>query len=117
MFTGGLTPRRSGEESSTVRVPVACLRARDPSTRLTEETMPCDQLPADTVRAAPWSSGRWCCYYHDNARRLLPLPWRRGAELTDAERAEVLPSIQDFQLGEQSEGRHLLRRAAAYAER
>jgi hypothetical protein len=79
--------------------------------------MPCDQLSTDAVRAAPWSSVRWCCYYHDDAERLLPLPWRRGAELTDEERAAVLPSVQDFQLGEQSEGRHLIRRAASYAER
>jgi hypothetical protein len=79
--------------------------------------MPRDGTPPETLRAAPWSSGRWCCYYHDNAERLLPLPWGRGPELTHEERAAVLASIQDFQLGEQSEGRHLLRRAAAYAER
>ncbi len=69
------------------------------------------------VRAAPWSSGQWCCYYATNAERLLPLPWRRGAELTDAERDAVAASMQDFQLGESSEGRNLLRRAADHAER
>ncbi|MCI0462519.1 MAG: ferritin-like domain-containing protein [Gemmataceae bacterium] len=79
--------------------------------------MPRDGALTETVRAVPWSSGQWCCYYHDNAERLLPLPWRLGAELTDEERAAVIDSIQDFQLGEQSEGHNLLKRAAAYAER
>jgi hypothetical protein len=69
------------------------------------------------VRAAPWTSGQWAAYYHRNADRLLPLPWRRGAELTEAEREAVAASLQDFQLGESSEGRHLLRRAERYAER
>jgi hypothetical protein len=79
--------------------------------------MPCERAPTGTVRAAPWTSGQWCYYYHRNAERLLPLPWRRGAELTEAEREAVAASLQDFQLGESSEGRHLLRRAAGYAER
>src|SRR5437763_14423701 len=79
--------------------------------------MPCDQAQTGTVRAAPWTSGQWCYYYHRNAERLLPLPWRRGAELTDAEREAVAASIQDFQLGESSEGHNLLRRAAQHAER
>jgi hypothetical protein len=79
--------------------------------------MPCEQAQTGTVRAAPWTSGQWCYYYHRNAERLLRLPWRCGAELTDAERDAVAASIQDFQLGESSEGRNLLRRAAQYAER
>src|SRR5260370_15653053 len=79
--------------------------------------MPCDQVQTGTVRAAPWTSGQWCYYYHRNAERLLRLPWLRGAELTETERAAVAASIQDFQLGESSEGRNLLRRAEQYAER
>jgi hypothetical protein len=68
------------------------------------------------VRAALWSATEWCAYYRANTQRLLPLPWHRGAQLTDVERNAVAASIQDFQLGESSEGRHLLERAAAYAE-
>jgi len=67
------------------------------------------------LRAEPWSSARWRDYYMKNAGNLLPLPWERGAELTDAERQAFLPSLQDFQLGENSEGRHLLRRGAEWA--
>jgi hypothetical protein len=79
--------------------------------------MPCQQAQTGMVRAAPWTSGQWCYYYHRNAERLLALPWRRGAQLTDAERDAIAGSLQDFQLGESSEGRNLLRRAAQYAER
>jgi hypothetical protein len=78
--------------------------------------MSCEQALPGTVRAAPWSASQWCAYYRANAQRLLPLPWRWGAQLTDAERTAVAASIQDFQLGESSEGRNLLDRAAAYAE-
>jgi hypothetical protein len=70
-----------------------------------------------TVRAQPWSSAQWRDYYEHNARNLLPLPWQRGPELSEAERSAFLPSLQDFQLGESSEGLHLLRRGAKYADR
>src|SRR4051795_7769788 len=79
--------------------------------------MACTQARIGAVRAAPWTSGQWCYYYHRNAERRLPLPWRRGAGLTASEREAVAASIQDFQLGESSEGRNLLRRAADYADR
>jgi hypothetical protein len=79
--------------------------------------MPCPQAQTGTVRAGPWTSGQWCYYYHRNAERPLPLPWLRGAELSEAERGAVAGSLQDFQLGESSEGRHLLHRAEQYAER
>jgi len=39
------------------------------------------------------------------------LPWDDAYRLTGAERAIVLPSIQQFQLGENAQGRRLLRRA------
>ena len=79
--------------------------------------MPCEQPQTGTVRAAPWTSGQWCYYYHRNAERLLTLPWQCGAELTEAERQAVAASLQEFQLGESSEGHNLLRRATQYAER
>src|SRR5215468_10339104 len=69
------------------------------------------------VRGAAVVFGRWRDYYQANARLLLALPWERGAELTAAERDAVAASLQDFQLGESSEGRNLLRRAEQYAER
>src|SRR6266498_4139787 len=81
-----------------------------------ESQMPCEQALPGTVRAALWSSAQWRDYYEANTERLLPIPWHWGAKLTDAERDAVAASIQDFQLGESSEGRNLLARAEAYAE-
>ncbi len=66
---------------------------------------------------APWSSRGWCAYFQRNARSLLPLPWSSGASLTAAEKAAVAASLQEFQRGESSEGRNLMRRAADYAAR
>lgn len=69
------------------------------------------------VRDGPWSSRQWCAYFRANATRLLELPWQLAPAMSPDEKATVAASLQDFQLGEQSEGRHLLRRAAAHAAR
>src|SRR5579864_7584999 len=69
----------------------------------------------ETVRAA-WSSRGWIAYYRTNARNLMTLPWKRGAELTEVERDAIAASLQEFQLGESSEGKHLLDHARAYSE-
>src|SRR5262245_34813272 len=79
--------------------------------------MPDRGLRPGTVRAAPWSSRQWCAYFRSNADELADVPWECGADLTDAERAAVAASVQGFQLGESSEGRHLLHRAREYASR
>ena len=51
--------------------------------------------------------------YHASRRRALP---DKGSEgLTAAERRRIASSIATFQLGEQSEGRSLLRSARCYA--
>ena len=68
----------------------------------------------ETVRA-PWSSKGWIAYYRTNAKNLMALPWKRGAELTAEERHAIASSLQDFQLGESSEGRHLVERARIYS--
>ena len=68
-------------------------------------------------RRALWSSRRWCEHFLGNARSLPELPWERGAEWTEQEKQAVAASLQDFQLGESSEGKHLRARARAYAER
>ncbi|WP_439621032.1 ferritin-like domain-containing protein [Gemmata sp.] len=63
------------------------------------------------------SSREWVAYFEANARRLLPVPWGAGAGVTDAERDAVAGSLAAWQLGETSDGRHLLAAAAGYAER
>jgi hypothetical protein len=63
------------------------------------------------------SSQEWLAYFRVNATALMELPWDCGAELTDDDWSAVVESIREFQLGESSEGRHLLRAAHEYAFR
>ncbi len=62
-------------------------------------------------------SHRWCKRFLGNADRLLVIPWDSGAVLTADERAAVVPSIQDMQLCESSNGSHGLKLTAIYAGR
>ncbi len=59
----------------------------------------------------------WLNYYRHNRESLLHIPWERGADLNEAELAAVASSIQEFQLGESSEGKHLVRRAEEFGRR
>jgi hypothetical protein len=61
------------------------------------------------------SSADWLRYFEQNRRSLLELPWHAGPELTEEERLAVGRSVQEFQRGESSEGRHFLRYAERYA--
>lgn len=62
------------------------------------------------------SSLEWRKYYEENARSLLEIPWSIGPELSDAERKAIASSVQDFQAGESSEGRHLIQYSKNYAQ-
>ncbi len=53
----------------------------------------------------------WVRYFRANAEEPC-LPWDDGYRLSGAERAVVIESIQQFQLGENAQGRRLLQRAA-----
>jgi hypothetical protein len=68
-------------------------------------------------RPRAWTSQQWCDYYRRNATRLLALPWEGGACLSDNEKSAIAASLQEFQIGEQSEGHNLLRRARQHADR
>ncbi len=61
-------------------------------------------------------SRRWRNYYERNREQLLTLPWESGASLTEEEKKVLIPSLQDFQLGESSEGKRGLALAARYGE-
>ena len=63
------------------------------------------------------NSLEWRKYYEDNAGSLLEIPWRLGEELTVAEKKAITASVQDFQAGESSEGRHLFQYAREYADK
>src|SRR5262249_23436083 len=59
----------------------------------------------------------WVAYFRANAERCRPIPWECGACVTPAELAAIARSLQAWQLGETSDGRHLRAAAARYAER
>ncbi len=58
----------------------------------------------------------WQQYFLANQELLVPLPWNCDYRLTDPERHIVSRSLATFQLGESSEGAHLMRVARAYSE-
>src|SRR5439155_23836880 len=62
------------------------------------------------------SSEAWVVYYQTNSTALLEIPWDCGADLSDADRELIVPSVQIFQLGESSEGRHLYQRSKEWAD-
>lgn len=62
------------------------------------------------------TSADWLTYFRFNRENLLSLPWECDDRLTDLEKATIARSIQTFQLGESSEGTHLMRLARDYAE-
>jgi hypothetical protein len=62
------------------------------------------------------TSAEWAAYFRDNGHCLLEQPWDSGAQVTDAERHNIAESLQEFQLGESSEGRHIVSAARRYAE-
>jgi len=62
------------------------------------------------------TSLEWRKYYEENARSLLQISWDIGQELSEEEQKAIASSVQDFQAGESSEGRHLFLYAKTYAE-
>jgi hypothetical protein len=65
----------------------------------------------------PRTTAEWIAYFRANAARCRSIPWERGAEVTPAQMAAIARSLQAWQLGETSDGRHLRAAAARYADR
>jgi len=61
------------------------------------------------------ASSEWRAYFAGNALRQRPIPWRRGAGVSAAELSAIAGSLRAWQLGETSDGEHLLAAARAYA--
>ncbi len=59
----------------------------------------------------------WTQYFTHNREHLMPVAWDSAYELTPQEIRTILESIQQFQLGESSEGTHFLKLAGDYARR
>jgi hypothetical protein len=73
--------------------------------------------PATTPRLRHWNSARWTAYFRVNARDRLTVPWEAGAGATPEELAAIAGSLRAWQLGESSDGAHLLAAAQSYAGR
>jgi hypothetical protein len=63
------------------------------------------------------TTAEWLDYFRTNADNHPRIPWAAGAEVTPTELATIARSLQAWQLGETSDGRHLLAAAARYAAR
>ena len=63
------------------------------------------------------TSAQWHEHYLNNAASRREVPWDRGAEITADERRAIGKSLSAWQLGETSDGRHLMAAARRYAER
>jgi len=63
------------------------------------------------------STQNWVDHFRWNGTVAMRVPWHIGPDLSDEERAAIAHSIQMFQLGENSEGRHLMRYAKEWADR
>jgi hypothetical protein len=61
------------------------------------------------------TSAAWLQHFKLNQRVLVDIPWDTGPELSAGERSALARSIAEFQRGESSEGRHLIRYAESYA--
>lgn len=62
------------------------------------------------------TSIEWRKYFEENAQSLLIIPWHLGHELSEEEQKAITSSVQGFQAGESSEGRHLFHYAKNYAD-
>ncbi|MBV9302144.1 MAG: hypothetical protein JOY62_08520 [Acidobacteriaceae bacterium] len=71
-------------------------------------------IPSAPPRNSCATSYDWVEYFYQNAREPV-LPWTDGVRLSGAERLTVIPSIQQFQLGEGASGARLLERAHRFS--
>ena len=61
------------------------------------------------------SSQAWYAHFLSNSSAGDDLPWDSSYKLTDEERRTIWKSIQQFQLGENADGRHLLARGKEWS--
>jgi len=107
-------PVYSASQSYLLRNDIRRVKLVRSRNHVTGAAMPyADVSPSRTLRPTE----AWCAYFQVNAASCPAIPWEQGVRLTPQEQAAIAASVQGFQLGESSEGRHLLRCAEAYAER
>ena len=67
------------------------------------------------ARPRPLTGAGWYVYFLKNARRCRPIPWGPGAGTSPEQLQEIRRSLQGWQRGETSDGRHLRAAAVRYA--
>jgi len=60
-------------------------------------------------------STAWVIYFRDNANRQKEISWDEGSGVSSKKLVEIIPSLRGWQLGETSDGSHLLAAARDYA--
>ncbi len=63
------------------------------------------------VRTSP----QWIAYFEENRAKLRPIPWELGAGVPTGDFASIAKSLRSWQLGETSDGSHLIAAAQHYA--
>jgi hypothetical protein len=63
------------------------------------------------------TSAQWCDHYRANADQQRHIPWEEGFGISADELAEIVESLRGWQLGETSDGGHLLAAARNHAEK
>lgn len=60
-------------------------------------------------------SSEWIAHFESSAARQRPIPWELGAAASDEEISTISDSLRAWQLGETSDGSHLMEAARHYA--
>ena len=71
----------------------------------------------ETYPPAVWTSAEWLAYFRSNLDNEWEVRWEEGAAVNPDELRSIATSLQAWQLGETSDGRHLRAAAARYADR
>src|SRR5262249_51142578 len=74
-------------------------------------------IPRGGAAPRAGTGGEWLAHFRAGAARQRPVPWEAGAGVGPGELACVAASLQAWQLGETSDGRHLRAAAARHAGR
>lgn len=69
----------------------------------------------ESARVKPRTSAEWLKHFSENAKAQREIPWQLGADAPKEEVERISPSLQAWQLGETSDGSHLLSAAKSYA--
>src|SRR5688572_9507202 len=75
----------------------------------------CFRYPSEGFVMRHRTSAEWVAYFEENERLWSRLEFPRDAGVSREQIASILPSIQAWQLGETSDGRHLRLAAARHA--